>query len=72
MTLITNSQNIRIDDITEITISDIVADEDSGGYVRKVNFFTEPLNQANRTPVLVVMVYGPQLNLEVQTPTLKF
>jgi hypothetical protein len=72
MPLTINSEVLRIDGITSIEVSDDVADPDSGGYTRKIEFYTDPLDSTNRRPVLTVLSYGDKPNLLITTPTLKF
>ena len=72
MTLTYLSEVLRIDDLTSITVSDIEQDEDSGGFARRIEFYTDEANVLNRRPVLTVMVYGEEEMLRIQTPTLSF
>lgn len=72
MPLTINSQVLRIDGVTSIEVSDDVADVDSGGYTRKIDFYTDPLDATNRRPILTVLSYGDKPNLQILTPTLKF
>lgn len=72
MPLIINTEEIRMDGTTSVTISDIVTDEDSGGYLRTVAFYTDPIDAPNRRPDLIVKLYGDKPALLVQTPTLSF
>lgn len=72
MTLTYISEILRIDALTNILVSDIEADADSGGFARRIEFYTDALSVLNRRPVLTVMVYGEQESLKIQTPTLSF
>ncbi len=72
MTLTYISEILRIDNLTSITISDVEADEDSGGFARRLEFYTDELAVLNRRPVLTVMIYGDEESLRVHTPTLTF
>jgi hypothetical protein len=73
MTVTTVSEMLRIDGLTSINVSDIEPDDDSGGFVRRIEFYTDALNILNRRPVLTVFIYsGEAETLKVQTPTLSF
>jgi hypothetical protein len=72
MTLTYLSEVLRIDGLTSTNVSDIEPDEESGGYVRRIEFYTDALSVLNRRPVLTVMVYGEEEALKIQTPTLSF
>jgi hypothetical protein len=72
MTLTYLSEVLRIDGLTSIDVSDIEPDEESGGHVRRIEFYTDALSVLNRRPVLTVMVYGEEESLKVHTPTLSF
>lgn len=72
MTLTYLSEILRIDDLTSISISDVEPDEDSGGFARRLEFYTDALSVLNRRPVLTVMIYGEEESLRVKTPTLSF
>lgn len=68
-----DQQNVSITGIKQIVISDIEPDEASGGYARRISFFTDDANVSNRLPVLMLMLYGgTEPLLEVQTPQLNF
>ncbi len=72
MTLTYISEILRIDDLTSILISDVEPDEDSGGFARRLEFYTDAASVLNRRPVLTVMIYGEEESLRVKTPTLTF
>ena len=66
------SEVLRIDDLISITVSDIEEDTESGGFARRIEFYTDETTMLNRRPVLTVMVYGEEEMLRIQTPTLSF
>lgn len=73
MAITVDKQTIKLDAVTSITISEIVADEVGGGYVRKLLFFTESLDAANRTADLEIVLTADSNNsLKVATPELEF
>ena len=73
MTLTYIAEILRIDDLTSIDVTDIESDEESGGYARRVEFYTDALSVLNRRPVLTVMIYSDETEaLKIHTPTLAF
>jgi len=62
-------QNIRIDGTMSVSVSDITEDPDSGGFVRRIDFYQDPTNTVNRVPSLTVMIYGDQTSLKLTIPT---
>ena len=72
MTLTYLSEILRIDGLTSTNVSDVEPDEESGGFVRRIEFYTDDLAELNRRPVLTVMIYGEEDALKIMTPTLSF
>lgn len=72
MTLTYLSEILRIDNLINISVSDVESDPETGAYVRRIEFYTDELSEINRRPVLTVMVYGDADALKIQTPTLSF
>jgi hypothetical protein len=66
------SEVLRIDDLTSISVSDIEPDAASGGFARRIEFYTDALDLTNRRPVVTIMAYGTEENLKILTPTLQF
>jgi hypothetical protein len=66
------SEMLRIDGLTSISVSDIEPDVESGGFARRIEFYTDAIDVLNRRPVLTVMTYGEEENLRIITPTLSF
>lgn len=64
--------NLSLQGVQGIEVSDITADPISGGFVRRVQFYVDPLNTVNRRPVLELMLYGEEEALKVKTPSLEF
>ena len=60
MPLITNVQEIQIDDIVSIEVSPILPDADltSSLYVRLVQIYITPKADVNRRPILTIRCYG--------------
>lgn len=73
-----SSQTLELDGVQSILVSDIQPDPNSDYYVRILTFFTDPATTLNRTPVLIINLYGgSQQNnditeLQIQTPSLEF
>jgi hypothetical protein len=78
MPLIFNNATIELDSIYTVLVSDIQPDTDTDAYVRVLTLFDQPVTQGNRTPVLMLRLYGgsqsnnDQAALEIQTPRLDF
>lgn len=73
MTVTTVAVTNRIDGNTSVFVSDIEEDPDvAGQFVRRVEFYTDPIQQGNRRPVLTVMIYGDEEALKIKTPNLTF
>jgi len=66
-------QTLTLAGTTSITVSDIAADEVNGGFVRKVLFYTDPLDSVNRRPdIELTLTADSKDSLEIQTPQLEF
>lgn len=73
MPLTITKQTLQIDDLVTVVVSDIVANADATGFVRKFDFFVDALEDPNRTPVITVICTSiEQATLLVTTPTLSF
>lgn len=73
MALIITNQTVEIDDLVSVIVSDVVANADATGFVRKFDFFTDALDATNRAPILTILVTATDKpSLEVATPTLSF
>jgi hypothetical protein len=73
MTLTIAKQTLQIDDLVTVVVSDIVANADATGFVRKFDFFVDALEDANRSPVITIICTAvEQAPLLVTTPTLSF
>ncbi len=69
----TTRLSLLLDSATTITVSDIVHDDDAGDWVRKLQFYTDPPETANRQPVLELTLRGAtQAAVQIQTPQLSF
>lgn len=66
------SQKLEIDDCKQIVVSAVTADTSSGDYTRTIQFYIDPSSTANRRPVLEVLLYGEEDDLEIVTPALGF
>lgn len=66
------NQRLNIQGCAGITVSDIVADPDTGGYTRLLQIYVDDVSVANRRPVLEIMLYGLQADLQIATPNLEF
>jgi hypothetical protein len=70
MTVIIVNETMRIDNTQSVEVSDIEDDGDTGGFVRRVEFFTDAAERLNRRPVLTVMIYAEvELPLKLTIPT---
>ena len=73
MAIAIDKQVLTLAGVTSITVSEIVPDEVNGGFVRRIYFYTEPLETANRRPdIELLMTSDTEANLELQTPNLRF
>jgi hypothetical protein len=73
MALSYDRMSLRIDGVTFTTVSDVVQDAVSGGYVRLIQFFTDAVDATNPRPVLEITLTGDAaLDVELQTPKLNF
>jgi len=70
MAVTINRQELRLDGITSILVSDVTPDADSGGYVRRIDFFQDPTSLPNRAASLTVYVYAPtQKPIDITIPS---
>ncbi len=70
-TVKTTRQDILIDEVSDVVISDIVEDAENGGYVRRISIYGSAGTDA--PPVMDIRVNSDTSeNLEITTPTLNF
>ena len=61
---------MRVTGVTEIHITDIVPDVDSGGYTRTIMIYQDPVGAVNRKPTIEIPVYSDTKDyLEIMIPT---
>lgn len=69
MTVTTVEQTMEIDATTSVEVSDIELGTDGLTYERQVTFYTDPVNDTNRRPVLTVNIYSTdQTALKITIP----
>lgn len=70
MSIITERQTIRLEDVTDIQVSEIVA-ADEGGFTRRVNIFGAGGSQGR--PVLELVIVGASReDVSFTTPEIDF
>jgi hypothetical protein len=65
--------SLQLDAVRYTLVSDIVQDEETGKYVRALQFFTDAPEALNPRPVIEITLTGDAVvDVELQTPKLNF